>query len=443
MEIQLSDHFDYRKLLRFTLPSIAMVTFISTYTIIDGWFVSNFVGKVPFAALNLIYPCLIILGALGYMGGTGGAAIVAKTLGEGQKKLANEYFSLIVYASLVLGVVASTLVWLAIPSIARFMGAQGEMYTNCLIYGRILAFSAPMVIMQNVFQSLFVAAERPKLGLASTIVAGCANILLDALFILGFGWGLAGAAWATAISQILGGVFPLIYFSRPNGSLLRLGKAQLSWSVLVQTCYNGSSEMMSGISGSVMVTLYNYQLMRLAGENGVAAYGVIGYVIFLFGAVFFGYTVGSAPLISYNFGAKNIPELQNLFRKSMILMSGTGLTLFLFVATCAQWIAQLFVGYDAELWRMATHALRVYSLLFILSGFDIFASSLFTALNNGLVSAVISFLRTLVFQSGSIIILPLILGIEGIWYSVVVAESIAFITTMIFLVRYRKVYQYY
>lgn len=443
MRIRLSDHFTYSRLLRFVLPSIVMMIFTSIYSVVDGLFVSNFVGKTPFAAVNLIFPLLMVLGALGFMVGTGGSAIVGKTLGAGEPVEANRYFSLLVYTAAAGGVLLAALGFFLVRPVAVLLGAEGEMLENCILYGRIILLALPFFILQNVFQSFFVTAEKPKLGLAVTVTAGCTNIVLDALFVAVFHWGLAGAATATALSQTAGGVIPVFYFARKNISLLRLGKTRFYGSVLLHTCANGSSELMSNIAASVVTTLYNFQLLRLAGEDGVAAFGVVMYISFAFAAVFIGYSVGSAPLVSFHFGAGNTGELQNLLRKSLLLMGSIGVAMALSCFLLSPSISGVFVGYDEGLLRITVHGMRIYAISFLFSGFNIFGSAFFTALNNGAASAAISFLRTLVFESGSVIILPYLWGMDGIWAATIAAELAALTITVAFLLFKRGRYQYF
>lgn len=442
MNIQLSDNFTYKKLLRFTLPSVVMMIFSSIYGVVDGLFVSNFVGKTPFAAVNFIMPFLMILGTVGFMFGTGGSALVAKTLGEGGKDKAKRLFSLFVYISAILGVIIAALGIILLPTIAVRLGAKGDMLENSVLYGRIILTALPAFMLQQEFQSFFITAEKPQLGLAVSIAAGITNMFLDALFVAVFKWGLAGAAAATAISQIVGGIFPLIYFFRPNGSLLRLTKTSVDKKALVKACTNGSSELMTNISMSLVSMLYNIQLMKYAGEDGVAAYGVLMYVNMIFLAAFIGYSIGTAPIISYHFGAKNHSELRSLLRKSLILIGSTAICMLALALLLAQPLAKLFVGYDAELMQLTLRGFSIFSFSFLFSGFAIYGSSFFTALNDGLTSALISFLRTLVFQIAAVLILPLILEIDGIWYSIVVAEFMALIITILFLLAKRSKYHY-
>ncbi len=434
MKIQLSEHFTYKKLLRFVLPSIVMMIFTSIYGVVDGLFVSNYVGKTAFAAVNLVMPLLMMLSALGFMMGTGGSAIVAKTLGQGDKERANRYFSMMVYVTVVGGVVLTVLGLVFLRPIVIALGAEGEMIGECLIYGRISLASLTFFMVQNVFQSFFVAAEKPHLGLGVMVAAGVTNMVLDYLFIVILGWGIAGAAAATAAGEI--------YFSRKNTSLLRLTKTKIKGKILLKACTNGSSELMTNLSMSLVNMLYNVQLMKLAGEDGVAAYGVIMYVNFIFLATFIGYSIGSAPIVGYHFGAQNHNELKNLFRKSLRLIGGWGVLLMLLAFALSGPLARFFVGYDAELLAMTSHGLRLYALAFLVSGFNIYGSAFFTALNNGLVSAVISFLRTLVFQMAAVLILPRLLGLNGIWLAILVAELLALGVTLQFFIRKKKVYHY-
>lgn len=442
MKIQLSEHFTYKKLLRFVLPSIVMMIFTSIYGVVDGLFVSNYVGKTAFAAVNLIMPFLMAISALGFMIGTGGSAIVAKTLGEGKKEQANEYFSMLVYLTLIGGIVLSALGILFSPLIARGLGADGALLTNCVLYARITLLSMPAFMLQNVFQSFFVTAEKPKLGLGVIVIAGVTNMVLDFLLVGVFQIGLAGAAFATVTSECIGGLFPILYFARRNSSLLKLGRTHFNGKIFLCACGNGSSELMTNLSSSIVNSLYNIQLMNLAGENGVAAFGTIMYVNFIFIAIFLGYSIGSAPLVSYHYGAGNHDELKNLFQKSLRLIGIWGLMLFILAQLIARPLAAIFVGYDADLFSMTQNGFRIYCIAYLINGFNIYGSSFFTALNNGLISAAISFLRTLVFQLVAVLLLPLLLSINGIWSAVAVAELLTLGLTVTFFVRNRKKYHY-
>ena len=442
MEMEFSDHFSYGKLIKFTLPSVVMMIFTSIYGVVDGIFVSNFVGKTPFAAINLIWPVAMILGAVGFMIGTGGCALVSKIMGEGEREKANEVFSMLIYVSVVIGVILALLGIIFMRPIAILLGAEGDMVDDAAMYGRILSVALPCFLLQNEFQSFLVAAEKPKLGLLITVLAGITNIALDAVLIMVIDKGLAGAAWATAISQIVGGFVPLMYFIFSKKSVLKLGKGSFDGRALLKTCINGSSEMMTNISMSLVSMLYNFQLLKLAGENGVAAYGVIMYVNFIFVASFIGYSVGCAPIVSFNYGAGNTTELKSLFKKSMtiIFVAGVAMTILGFVL--ASPLSQIFVGYDKELFEMTKRGFYIYTLSFLITGFNIYGSAFFTALNDGLVSAIISFLRTLLFQVIAVMVLPIFFELDGIWYAVIMAEVLALIVTAGFLITKKSKYHY-
>ena len=442
MKIQLSDHFTYKMLLRFVLPSIIMMVFTSIYGVVDGLFVSNFVGKTPFAAVNLVMPFIMIFGGIGFMFGTGGSALVAKTMGEGDKHRANRYFTMMIVVTLICGVIISTVGVIYMEPISIFLGADEEMLADCVLYGRIVLAFNTAFMLQNVFQSFLIAAEKPKLGLWVTVAAGVTNMVLDALFMAVFGWGVAGAAIATGISQVVGGVLPLVYFLRPNSSLLRMTKTKLELRPILQASGNGASELVSNVTASVVGMLYNFQLLRLSGQNGVAAYGVLMYVEFIFAAVFIGYAIGCAPIISYHFGAGNQVELKNLLKKSVLLMGVGGLAMVGIAQALAIPMARLFVGYDDVLCQMTVHAFRISTVAFALVGFNIFNSSFFTALNDGAVSAIISFLRTFVFKLSAVLLLPMIWELDGIWWAGVAAEICAFGVGLAFLLVKRKKYHY-
>lgn len=440
--IQLSDHFTRKRLLRFSLPSIVMMVFTSIYGVVDGYFVSNYTGKTPFAAVNLIMPFLMILGGVGFMFGTGGGALIAKTMGEGKAEKADKLFSMTVFASILCGLVLTAVGLLFLRPFARLMGAEGELLENSLLYGTINLIALPFYILQYEFQCLFATAEKPKLGLYVTVASGVANMVLDWLLVAVLPFGLAGAAAATAASQFIGGVFPLIYFARKNSSRLHLTRCRLELRPLGHICANGSSELMSNISMSLVNMLYNVQLMQYAGEDGIAAYGVLMYVSMIFQAIFIGYSVGTAPIVSYHYGAQNREELKSLLRKAIFIVAIAALCMFAAGELLAAPLSRLFVAYDEELLQMTTHAFAIFSFSFLFSGFAINGSSFFTALNDGLTSALISFLRTLVFQVAAVLLFPLLWGLDGIWFSIVAAEIMAVLATIFFLLKKQKKYGY-
>ena len=442
MKIYLSDKFTYGKLLRFTAPSIIMMIFTSVYGVVDGFFISNYVGKTPFAAVNFIYPFLMILGTVGFMFGTGGSAIVAKTLGENNEEKANRLFSFFVYISIALGAVIAVLAFIFIRPITAALRAEGELLENCVLYGRIFILGLPMYVLQMEFQSFFVTAGKPGLGFLSTVAGGLTNMVFDALFIVVFKWGLAGAAAATVMGQCVGGIIPLVYFFRPNTSLLRLGKTNFDGAALLKATTNGSSELMSNISMSLVSMLYNVQLIKYAGEDGVSAYGVLMYVNLIFLAIFIGYSISTAPVIGYHYGAKNPAEIRSILKKSFVIIGITSLCMLGFSEVMAGPLSRIFVGYDPELYEMTVHGFRIFSFQFLFAGVSIFASSFFTALSNGGVSAMISFLRTLVFQTAAILLLPLIWELDGIWISIVAAELVSFVVSLIYIAAKRKKYGY-
>lgn len=442
MKIQLSDHFTYIRLLRFVLPSITMMICTSLYGIIDGLFVSNFVGKTSFAAVNLSMPLLMILGSLGFMIGTGGSAIVSKALGEKKKEQANQYFSMLIYAAVGFSTLLAMAGFVFARPLMAALGAEGEMLRLCVIYVRISMLSLPAYFLQNIFQNFLVVSEKPGLSLKISMAAGLTNVVLDYLFIAVFQWGITGAALATATGEFVAGIVPIVYFLKSKSCLLRFTRTRFHGKVLLKACTNGSSELMSTVSSSLVAMLYNFQLMKLAGENGIAAYGVIMYTNFIFTAIFFGYSIGSAPIVSYHYGAANHDELKNLFRKSLRLVGVTGICLVTISELLAHPMIKIFVGYDAELFALTVRGFRIYALFFLICGFNIWGSSFFTALNNGIISAFISFMRTLVFQSSSVLILPILLGLDGIWLAVLVAEIMALLITSCFFITQKKKYHY-
>ena len=441
-DIQLSDHFDTKKLLRFVAPSVGMMVFMSIYGVVDGFFVSNYAGATAFAAINLIMPFLMIFQAVGFMVGTGGTALVSMKFGEGKEKEANEIFSLLIYLVIAIGVVMTVIGEVFLEKVAVKLGADEGMLPFCVSYGRIIMVALIPAMLQNLFQSFLVTAEKPKMGLWLTIMAGVANMFLDWLFVGVFPFGVKGAAVATAISQAIGGLIPLIYFIFPNSSRLRLGNAVMSGTYIWKACSNGASEFMSNISMSIVNMLYNIQLLKYAGQNGVAAYGVLMYVNFIFIAAFIGYSVGTAPIIGYNYGSENHAELKGLLKKSLKIIGITGIVMVLLAFILATPLSRLYVGYDTELMEMTVDAFKIYAFTFLLAGFNIYGSSFFTALNNGAISAGISFMRTLVFQIISVLVLPIFFGLNGIWYAVIVAEILSLTLTVYFWIKERNRYHY-
>lgn len=443
MTIQLSEHFTYKKIFRFALPSIVMMVFTSIYGVVDGTFVSNFVGKTPFAAVNLVWPFLMILGAFGFMIGTGGSALVAKTLGENKKEDANRYFTMLITLVVILGILLTIFGLIVVRPLSYALGARGQMLEDCVTYGRTLMIFNTAFMLQSVFQSLFITAEKPRLGLIMTVAAGLTNMVLDALFIAVFKWGLVGAALASGLSQCIGGILPLIYFlSSKNDTPLKFVKTKMEGKVLLKACANGASELMTSVSSSLVSMLYNFQLMRLAGQNGIAAYGAVMYVEFAFIAVFIGYSIGTAPIVSYHYGSENHNEVKNMLQKSFKIMSILGITMMVLAQILASPLAKVFVGYDKQLFDMTVHGFRLFSFYFILAGINIYASSFFTALNNGMISAIISFSRTLGFETLAVIILPIFLQLDGVWLAITVAEICAFVISISFLIAKKEKYHY-
>lgn len=437
--IQLSDHFTYKRLLRFGASPILMMIFCSIYSVVDGLFVSNFVGKDAFTAVNLVFPFIMVLGAVGFMFGSGGTALVSKTMGEGKSELAKQYFTLVVVVAAVSGAVVAAIGILVLQPVCVWMGASGNVLTLCKSYGTTILCVLPLFMLQNMYQGFFTTAEKPRLGFLFTVASGVTNMVLDALFVVAFKFGILGAAAATAISQATGGILPTIYFLCKNSSKLRFGKLRWYGKMVLKVCTNGSSELLGNISMSLVSMLYNKQLIKLTGDNGVDAFGVMMYVQFIFVAIFIGYCISTSPIVGFNFGAKNTPELQNVFAKSMVLISIASVAMTAFGVGLAYPISALFVGYDAELMEMTVNGMRIYSVCYLFVGFNMFASGFFTSLNNGLVSAIISFGRTLVFQVVCIYVLPLFWGLNGIWVATVVAEALAtLLSVLMYLINNKK-----
>lgn len=442
MAIKLSDHFTSGRLIKFALPSIAMMVFTSIYCVVDGLFVSNFAGTEAFAALNIVIPVAVALGAVGYMFGTGGAALVAKTMGEGNQERANGLFTFIICASFAVAIILTIASILLLESFLQMLGAEGQLLDDGLIYGRIMLAGLAFAVLQNAFQSFFIAAEKPTVGLVVIVIAGVTNMVLDYVFIALLGWGIAGAASATIIGQAFAAISPFFLFRKSHGYRLVFARPIVDFRALGKTCANGSSELMTELAASIVSTLYNYQLMQMIGPDGVAAYGVIMYLAFIFTAIFFGFCMGIGPIISYHYGASNHGEMKGLFKRSMIITGIVGLAMFLLSQLFALPLVNVFVGYDPNLALMTEHGLRIYSISFLICGINIFGSALFTALNNGKVSAFISFMRSLVFETSTILVLPIFFGAEGIWFAIIVAESCALIITGLMMFLLSKRYHY-
>ena len=442
MQIKLSDHFSYGRLLRFTLPSIIMMVISSIYSVVDGLFVSNLVGDLALSSVNIVFPVAMIVGSFGFMLGTGGSAIVARTMGEGDQPLANRYFSMIIYAVVLLGAVLSVVCVIYMEPIARFAGASDALIGDCVVYGRILLAGSVPFMLQTSFQSFFVVAEKPHLGLALSIAAGVTNMVMDYVRIAVCDLGGAGAAIATVMGYCVGGVLPLLYFLRPKREGIRLTRTRFYGKQLLNACTNGSSELMSNISSSVVGILYNVQLMRLIGEQGVAAYSVMMYVDFVFVATFLGFSIGSAPIVSYHYGAGNHPELKNVFRKSMTVILCTSVAMVILSELLSRPLSSAFVGYNAELLEMTVHGFRLFALCYLFCGINIYASSFFTALCNGALSALISFLRSLLLRGGMVLLMPILFDLDGIWTAVIAAEGLGAAVSLGLLYAKRRQYQY-
>ena len=437
MNIELAGHFGYRRIVRSVLPSIGMVLITSIYSIVDGFFVANYAGKTGFAAINLTFPVIMMIGSLGLMIGTGGAALVAKIKGEGYQQKANRVFTMLVQFGFVLGVVLGAVLAIAAPSVARWLGADEPMMDECVQYIRLNMFGMPGFVLQCAFQSFYMAAERPQMGTLMSVVAGVTNIVLDAILVWGLGMGVAGAAIATSAGCLVGGLYPLCYFSsRRNRGTLRIMPTRIFWPYIGKACTNGLSEYVSSIAMNIVTICYNLQLMRFIGEDGVSAYGILMYIAFIFAAVFLGYNIGITPIIGYHYGARDIGEQRSLLRKSLAIIGVLGVLMTLTAELFAAPLARLFVGYDEALTALTIRAMRYYMVAFLICGWNMYISALFTGLNNGIVSAVASFARTLVFELACVWVLPTLLGIDGIWVAWPIAETLALALCAFLTVRF-------
>ena len=424
-------------------PMVLMMMVISVYSIVDGFFISNYAGSDAFAGMNLIWPAIALVGALGLMLGTGGSALVSKTLGEGDPEKARRIFSILIRITIIAGTLIAAVMFAIMPWLARTLGSDEAMLPYAVLYGRILIIVLPAYMLQMEFQPFFMAAEKPQFGTVLSIVCGVVNIALDALFVAVFGWGLTGAAIASSVSLLTGGCYPLWYFSsRRNTTRLWMVRCPFDWQSILKSCSNGMSEFVGNIALSIIGICYNWQLMQYIGADGVSAYGIIMYLGFIFASVFIGYNMGISQVISYNFGAGDKVELKSLLHKSLVIVGVSGVLMTTASEITANGISRIFVGYDESLCALTSHATGIYMLSFLICGFNMFVSAWFTALNNGVVSAAAAFVRTLVFELASVFVLPAFLGIEGIWHSVNVAEILALILSVVLLAAFRKRYGY-
>lgn len=443
MKIQLSDHFTYGKLIRFTMPSVIMMLFISVYGVVDGFFVSNLVGKTAFAALNLIMPFLQIIGGVGAMLGVGGSGLVAKTLGAGNNLRANRYFTMMMYLMVITGLVLSALGIVFIRPVAYLLGATEALIEDCVIYGRTTLIFNIALHAQYTFQNYMIVAEKPKMGLLVTVLAGMTNMILDFVFMAVFNFGIAGAALATGLSQVVGGAIPFLWFlSKKNKSALHFAKTRFEIKPMVKACANGASEMLTSVSGSITGILYNLQLIKYAGEDGVAAYGVVMYAAWIFIAIFMGFCTGGSPIMSYHFGAQNYSEMKNLLKKNTTFLAILGTVLTIIAVILAKPISHIFVGYDANLMNITVRAFMICAIPFLYMWFNMYTSSFFTALNDGAVSAAISLMRALLLPVLCITTLPIFFKLDGVWYSLVLSELLGIMVSVFFIIRKRKKYHY-
>ena len=439
-EINLSDHFTYQKLLLFAMPTIGMILISITYDVVDGYFTSNYIGKTAFSAVNIVYPFQLLLSMVGYMFGTGGSALIASQLGNGNTEKANQYFTMIIRVAIAVGLLLAVLGMIFLPWVASLIGATPEILKYGVPYGRTLFVFLPIMIVGYAFQSLLITAEKPQFGFYLSIANLLSNIVFDYLFIVHFGWGMIGAAAATGIGACLNGIVPLIYFMRPNSSRLRFIRCKTELKPLLKACSNGASEMVNDMATSFIFVLYNYQLLRMIGEDGVAAYGVIIFVEGIFASFFYGFALEATTVVGYNFGAKNYTELKSLLKKGNALNFGFGIVMTILCIVCAPMVAQIYVGYDEEVYRLSIHAMQLYALAFLFQGFNEFSSAYFTGLNNGKVSAIIAFSKTFIIQTAAIMLLPMFLGIEGLWLAQAVAEFTACLVGLYFYITHKHEY---
>lgn len=444
MKIELSGHYSYSRILKTCIPSVLMILTTSVYSIVDGLFVSNFAGTTSFAALNIIWPAIATVAAFGLMFGTGGSALVAMVIGQDDRDRANGIFTMLIRAMLILGAVCGTLLFIFMRPVSIWLGADEAMLPDCIRYGRILVCAMPAFMSQMAFNSFFMTAEKPQLGTLLTVICGITNIAFDALFIVVFGWGLTGAAIATVLGMAVGGIYPLYYFSskKRNTTKLKFVKADTDWHCIVRCCSNGLSEYVGNIALNIVSMCYNLQLMKLIGQDGVAVYGILMYIGYVYASVYIGYNIAVSPIVSFNYGAQNHDELKSLLRKSIVILLVAGTILTGLSEILSSPMAGIFVGYDPGLKALTARAIRIYMISFMICGLNMFVSAWFTALNNGIVSACAAFARTLVFEMGAIFILPLLLGLDGVWLAVDVADMLALVLAVILLSTFRKRYNY-
>lgn len=441
MQNDISKEFTLPSLIKFTLPTIVMLVFVASYTIVDGIFVSRFVGTTALSAMNIVFPLINILIGLGIMMGTGGSAIIGRKLGEGKEEEARSAFTLVTVFSIIVGLVISALCFLFIQPLSILLGADENLLPYCIAYGRIMMAFYTVSVVQTLFQTLFITAGKPQLGLWLNVAAGLANILFDYVFIVLLDMGIAGAAWGTVSGFLIGGIPALVYFAKPR-TVLYFVKPRWNGRIILQTMTNGSSEMVTNAAMAITTLLFNLAMMELLGEDGVAAITIVLYAQFLFSSAYLGFASGAAPVFSYNYGNRNIPQLKWLFKTCLCIILISSVVCFAFSYLMAVPTIAIFTPKESNTYAITLYGYKIFVWNFLFAGINIFASSFFTALSNGKVSAMISFLRTFVFVAGSILLLPKFLGIDGIWLAVPVAEAVTVLVALFLLAINRKHYHY-
>lgn len=438
----IAQEFNLISLLRFVAPTVVMLVFMSLYQMVDAVFVSKFVGENALSALNIVYPFPSIVIAVSIMLATGGSAIIARNMGEGKEKEAKENFSFIVLVGAVIGVAIATAGILFIEPLIYMLGATPSLYDYCYEYLFILVLSVPLSVFQMLFQSFFVTAGKPHLGLTLTVLGGVSNIVLDYVFIVLCGFGVSGAALATSIGYSIPGLFGLIYFAVSRKGTLYFVKPVFRWGVLFKCCINGSSEMVNNLAVAVTTFLFNVLMLKYEGEAGVAAITIVLYAQFLMTSAFMGFSSGIAPVVSFNYGSGNVRQLKKIFKISVWVIAVVSAAVFVIAETCSDVVIMVFTPAGSEVFGLTKYGFAIFSFSFLCTGMNIFASALFTAFSNGKISAILSFLRTFVFLTACLLFLPLFWGVDGIWLAVPVAEVMALFVSVYYLVRFKKVYQY-
>ncbi len=442
MEHALAKKFSLASLLLFAAPNIIMMIVLSMYIIVDGMFVARFIGTTALSAINMFYPAICFEMALGIMIATGGSAIAAKKLGEGKQKEAQNNLSFLMVVEGSFGIVIAVVGNLFTAEIVSFLGASAAQAPLSITYAKIIFSFAPAFFLQTAFQTFFVTAGKPALGLIVTILGGVANILLDYIFMAPLRLGVTGAAIATGIGYCIPAMVGVIFFLKAKTNPFHFVRPRFDGKVLLQACANGSSEMVTNLSNAVTTFLFNFTLLQFYGEDGVASITIILYFQYLFTALYFGYSNGIAPIISYKYGNDDRKQLQALFKNSVLFLIISSIAANVLLHFTISKLLTIFTAENSPVYQITLHGFSIYSMAFMIMGLGIFSSAMFTAFSDGITSAIISFSRTFLFIVGAILLLPAILGERGVWLAVPIAEAFGFLISILYLIGKKQKFHY-